>query len=182
MFDTRQISSVLQKRLASLRRDGVSVDEAAGWLVESGVLSASAHPTKLLRALLRDGKIRGAYQFPNKRWVVINRMRLPDGIHRVVPVKEAAEWLEVSERSLRRFLEEDKLKSLKFGASVCLFLEDDLKRFRKKFIDRSYELEFPQETRKKRADLDRLRRQLYYLRSDVRLIAERIEELIKLLE
>ena len=182
MFDTREINSVLQKKLSSLKRDGVSVQEAADWLVESGSLSKSTRPPKLLRVLLREGKINGAYQFPNKRWVVINRTRLPDGIQRVIPMKEAAEWLNLSEGSLRRFLKEEKLEPLKFGPTVHLFLEDELTRFRAKFLDRSYEIEFPHETKRKRTDPDKLKRQLYYLRSDIRLIVERIDELIKLIE
>ena len=182
MLDAKAISSFLEKKLSSLKRDGVSAVEAAGWLTEEKLLASNKQPHKKLRTFLRAGKIKVAYQFPNKRWVVINRSRLPDGIQRVVPIKEASINLRVAETSLRSAMESGVLKSLKFGPSMIFFLEDDLKRYRQKYIERSYKLLFPKEGRREKTDVDRLKRQLYYLRSDVRLIAERIEDLIRLLK
>lgn len=182
MADAKAISSFIEKKLSSAKRDGVSAVEAAGWLTEQKLLLENKQPHKKLRALLRAGKIKDAYQFPNQRWVIINRSRLPDGIQRVVPIKEAAINLRVAETSLRSAVESGVLKSLSFGPSMMFFLEDDLKRYRQKYIERSYELLFPKEGRREKTDLDRLKRQLYYLRSDVRLIAERIEDLIRLLK
>ena len=182
MPDAKAISTFLEKKLSSMKRDGVSAVEAAGWLTEENLLASNKQPHKNLRTFLRAGKIKGAYQFPNKRWVIINRSRLPDGIQRVVPIKEAAINLRVAEPSLRSAVESGVLKSLKFGPSMLFFLEDDLKRYRQKYIERSYKLLFPKEGRREKTDVDRLKRQLYYLRSDVRLIAERIEDLIRLLK
>jgi hypothetical protein len=182
MPDAKSISAFLEKKLTSMKRDGVSAVEAAGWLTEEKLLLSNKQPHKKLRTFLRAGKIKGAYQFPNKRWVIINRSRLPDGIQRVVPIKEAAINLRVAESSLRSAVDSGVLKALRFGPSMLFFLEDDLKRYRQKYIERSYKLLFPRNDRREKANVDRLKRQLYYLRSDVRLIAERIEELIRLLK
>lgn len=182
MATTKTISSYLQKQLSSAGRDGVSVGEAAVWLSDAGLLSPETHPEERLRDLLREGKIKGAYQFPNKRWVIVNNAKLPDGVQRVVPVKEAARTLGLGEKTLRRFVAEGKLAALDFGPSPLAFLEEELKRFHREHVDRTYELGLPMRAGRKAADLDKLKRQLYYLRSDVRLIVERIEELIKLLD
>lgn len=182
MPDAKAISAFLEKKLSSSKRDGVSAVEGAEWLMAENLLSSKKQPHKRLRALLRAGKIKGAYQFPNKRWVIINRSRLPDGIQRVVPIKEAAINLKVAEASLRNAVDSGVLESLRFGPSMLFFLEEELNRYRQKYIERSYKLMFPKEDRREKTDVDRLKRQLYYLRSDVRLIAERIEELIRLLK
>jgi hypothetical protein len=182
MADRRAITSFLDKKLVSLGRDGASAVEAAAWLAAAGLIDKGASPEKHLRELLRTGKISGAYQFPNKRWVIVNRSRLPDGIKRVIPIREAAETLHISEATLRHHVRAGKLAPLDFGSSMLLFLEEEIKRFGSEAEGESYSLLFPDERTKKQSDIDKLRRQLYYLRSDVRLIAERIEELIHLLE
>jgi len=182
MPDAKSISSFLERTLSSLKRDGVSAVEAVEWLTSENLLPSKKQPRKQLRILLRAGKIKGAYQFPNKRWVIINRSRLPDGIQRVVPIKEAAINLSVSEESLRNAIDSGAIEPLKFGPGMLFFLEEELGHYRQKYIERSYKLMFPKEDRRDKTDLDRLKRQLYYLRSDVRLIAERIEELIRLLK
>ena len=61
-----------------------------------------------------------------------------------------------------------------------MFSEDEIRRFRKKH--RQDELNLPGVVRKKTPRLDRLKRELYYLKSDIRGLAERIDELIKMLE
>jgi len=178
-----KLNEFIEKKLSSLGRDGVSAVEAAMWLVEAGFLDRSKSPLKRLRGLLRAGKIRGAYQFPNRRWVIVNRSRLPDGIQRVVPLREAAHILGMSKRAVREHARAGRLRPLSFGAAGPFFLEEELRRFYQEHVDRSFHLLFPQQEEALGAvDLDRLRRQLYYLRSDIRLIAERIEELIKLLK
>jgi hypothetical protein len=182
MATPKAISSFLEKHLNSLKRDGVTAVEAADWLIENNLLTGEKQPHKHLRTLLRAGKIRGAYQFPNKRWVIINRSRLPDGIQRVVPIKEAASNLRVSEASLRLAVQQNQLTQLNFGSSMILFLEKELKQYHREYVEKSYLLELPTGDRQKQSELIKLKRQLYYLRSDVRLIAERIEELIRLLE
>jgi hypothetical protein len=182
MATPEAISAFLESQLVSLNRDGVSAVEAADWLIEKGLLAGDKQPYKHLRFLLRTGKIKGAYQFPNKRWVIINRSRLPDGIQRVVPIKEAATNLRMSEASLRDAVSLQQLQRLEFGPSMFLFLENELKRYNREYIEKSLLLELPPDDRRKETELVRLKRQLYYLRSDVRLIAERIEELIRLLE
>ncbi|MBI4720871.1 MAG: hypothetical protein HY770_06550 [Chitinivibrionia bacterium] len=182
MVDIKAINAVLDKRLVSMKRDGVSVLEAADWLAAAGLLDKGKSREKHLRELLRTGRISGAYQFPNKRWVIVNRSRLPDGIKRVVPIKEAAESLRISEASLRHHVRAGKLTPLDFGPAMLFFLEEEIKRFGSEAAGESYSLLFPDERIKKQSDIDKLRRQLYYLRSDIRLIAERIEELINLLE
>jgi hypothetical protein len=182
MVDIKAINALLDKRLASLKRDGASVAEAADWLTNAGLIDKGKSSEKHLRELLRTGRISGAYQFPNKRWVIINRSRLPDGIKRVVPIREAAETLRISEATVRHHVRAGKLAPLDFGPSMLLFLEEEIKRFGSEAAGESYSLLFPDERTKKQSDIDKLRRQLYYLRSDIRLIAERIEELIHLLE
>jgi predicted site-specific integrase-resolvase len=182
MSEAKEISEFLLTKLSTLARDGVSVIEAAEWLNKSGKLSGVNHAQKRLRDLLREGKIKGAYQFPNKRWVIVNRSRLPDGIQRVVPIKEAVKILKISEPRLRRFTQEGKLKSLEFGPAVFVFLEDEIKEFQRKYVERSYGTIIPGVPPSQNTELEKLRRQLYYLRSDFRLIVERIEEMIRLLE
>jgi len=182
MIDVKAINSFLEKKLSSLKRDGAPVPEAAAWLAKAKLLAEDKYPVKHLRELLRAGRISGAYQFPNKRWVIVNRSRLPDGIKRVVPIKEAAEMLQVSEATLRHDVRAGNLKPLNFGSSMLLFLEEEIKRFASEASGRPYRLLFPDEKRERQVDIDKLRRQLYYLRSDIRLIAERIEELIRLLD
>jgi len=182
MANAKAISSHIQKRLASEKRDGVATVEAAEWLIEADLLEKDKQPHARLLTLLRVGRIKGAYQFPNKRWVVVNSSRFPDGIQRVVPMKEAAKTLEISERSLRRFVEDGDIQHLEFGATPPLFLEDEIKRFRTEVLDPSYKMEFVKNFKKGQTDFDKLKRQLYYLRSDIRLIVERIEDLIRLLE
>ena len=182
MATPEAISAFLENRLISLNRDGVSAVEAADWLIEKNLLAGEKQPLKHLRTLLGAGKIKGAYQFPNKRWVIINRSRLPDGIQRVVPIKEAAANLRMPEASLRDAVAHHHLQRLDFGPSMFLFLENELKRYHREYIEKSLLLELPADDRQKATDLVRLKRQLYYLRSDIRLIAERIEELIRLLE
>jgi len=149
--------------------------------VQAGILAKDRSPEEYLRELFRTGKISGAYQFPNKRWVVINRSRLPDGIKRVIPLKEAAETLRISEARIRKHVKEGELKPLDFGSSLLLFHEEEIRAF-KHATDRTYRMLFPDDGKIKQIDIDKLRRQLYYLRSDIRLIAERIEELIRLLD
>lgn len=183
MADARAISAFLEKKLATLKRDGAPAVEAAQWLTKAGLLARDKMPEKRLRAFLRAGKIRGAYQFPNKRWVIINRSRLPDGIQRVVPLKEAAETLHISERAIRQHVEAGSLKPLNFGPATLLFLEEEITKFYRNILNRTFRLLFPKDEKELGlGDIDKLRRQLYYLRSDIRLIAERIEELIRLLE
>jgi len=182
MVNAKAISSHIQKRLTSLKRDGVAAGEATEWLIEEGLLKENKQPHTRLLTLLREGKIKGAYQFPNKRWVVIRSARFPNGLQRVIPIKEAAKWLKISDKSLRQFLKDDRIKALDFGDTPALFHEDELRRFRTEVLDPSYELEFVKGFKKGQTDLDKLKRQLYYLRSDIRLIVERIEELIRLIE
>lgn len=180
MTNARAINRALQKQLTSLKRDGVSVTEATIWLVDGGLLDSDHQPSARLREMLREGKIKGAYQFPNKRWVIVNNSRLPDGVQRVLPMKEASRTLKMSARVLQDFVDEGKLKTLKFGDAPSLFLEDELKRFQKRYAET--ELGLTGVVRRKSPQLDKLKRQLYYLRSDIRLLAERIEELIKMLD
>lgn len=182
MADRKAINAFLDDKLLALGRDGVSAVEAAAWLHEAGLLDKGTAPAKHLRSLLRAGRISGAYQFPNKRWIIVNRSRLPDGIKRVIPLKEAAETLRTSKSSVRQHVAAGTLVPLDFGPSQLFFLEDELKRFASEGAGKPYDLSFPDERKKKQSEIDKLRRQLYYLRSDVRLIAERIEELIRLLD
>lgn len=182
MADRKAINAFLNDKLSTLGRDGASAVEAATWLSAANLLDKGAAPDKHLRELLRLGKILGAYQFPNKRWVIVNRSRLPDGIKRVVPLKEAAKMLRMSKASVRQHVQAGTLAPLDFGSSLLYFLEEDLKRFGNEAAGDPYNLLFPDEKKKKQSEIDKLRRQLYYLRSDVRLIAERIEELIRLLD
>jgi len=180
MANARAINRHLQKQLNSLKRDGVTVVEAAQWLVAAGLLDEKHQPDARLREMLREGKIKGAYQFPNKRWVIVNNSRLPDGVQRVVPVKEATRTLKMSAATLDDFVANGTLKALKFGDAPSLFLEEELRRFQKKYAES--ELDLPGVVKKGSLPLDKLKRQLYYLRSDIRLLAERIEELIKMLD
>lgn len=182
MANAKAISGHIQKRLTSLQRDGVATVEAVEWLIEAELLSKDKQPHARLLTLLRLGRIKGAYQFPNKRWVVVNNSRFPDGIQRVVPMREAAKTLDISEKSLRRFVDEGAIHPLEFGDTPALFLEDEIRRFRTEVLDPSYEMEFLKNFTKGQTDYDKLKRQLYYLRSDIRLIVERIEDLIRLLE
>lgn len=182
MANPKVISSHLQKRLASSKRDGVAAGEATEWLVNAELLKKSKQPHARLLSLLREGKIEGAYQFPNKRWVVINSSRFPDGIQRIIPIREASRSLKISEKALRRFMQEGKIRALDFGPTPALFNEEELRRFQTEVLDPSYELGLVGNFKKKQTDIDKLKRQLYYLRSDIRLIGERIEELIRLLE
>ena len=182
MADRKAINAFLNEKLSSLGRDGASAVEAATWLSAAGLLDKGASPSKHLRELLRAGKIMAAYQFPNKRWVIINRSRLPDGIKRVIPLKEAAKTLRLSKASMKEHVAAGSLIPLDFGTSLLYFLEEELKRFGSEAAGKPYDLKFPDEKKKKQSEIDKLRRQLYYLRSDVRLIAERIEELIRLLD
>jgi hypothetical protein len=182
MTDAQAMSSLIQKRLALLKRDGVAVGEAADWLLEANLLDKDKQPHTRLLTLLREGKIKGAYQFPNKRWVVVNTSRFPDGIQRVIPLKEAAKSLKSSEKGLRGFLKSGEVRALDFGPSPPLFHEEEIRRFHREVLDPAYELDFVKNAKRGRTDFDKLKRQLYYLRSDVRLMVERIEELIRLLE
>jgi hypothetical protein len=182
MTDAKAMSGHIQKRLAALKRDGVAVGEAADWLLEADLLAKDKQPHTRLLTFLREGKIKGAYQFPNKRWVVVNTSRFPDGIQRVIPIREAAKSLKISEKSLRGFLKTGSIRSLDFGPTPPLFHEEELRRFHKEVLDPSYELEFVSGFKRGKTDYEKLKRQLYYLRSDIRLIVERIEELIRLLE
>lgn len=182
MTDAQAMSAHIQKRLAALKRDGVAAGEAADWLLEAGLLAKDKQPHARLLIFLREGKVKGAYQFPNKRWVVVNTSRFPDGIQRVVPIKEAAKSLKISEKSLRGFLKGGGVRSLDFGPTPPLFHEEELRRFHKEALDPAYELDFVKNFKRRKTDYDKLKRQLYYLRSDIRLIGERIEELIRLLE
>jgi hypothetical protein len=182
MADRKAINAFLNEKLSTLGRDGASAVEAAAWLSAAGLLDKGTSPDKHLRELLRTGKIMGAYQFPNKRWVIVNRSRLPDGIKRVVPIREAVKILRVSKATLKQHVLAGTLTPLDFGSSLLFFLEEDLKQFGDEAAGKPYDLLFPDEKKKKRSEIDKLRRQLYYLRSDVRLIAERIEELIRLLD
>jgi len=182
MTDARAMSSHIQKRLGALKRDGVAVGEATEWLLEAGLLAKDKQPHTRLLTFLREGKIKGAYQFPNKRWVVVNTSHFPDGLQRVIPIKDAAKSLKISEKSLRGFLRAGDVRSLDFGPTPALFHEEELRRFHKEVLDPTYELEFATNLKRGKTDYDKLKRQLYYLRSDIRLIVERIEELIRLLE
>ncbi len=182
MANAKAISGHIQKRLVSLQRDGVATVEAVEWLIEADLLEKNKQPHTRLLTLLRLGRIKGAYQFPNKRWVVVNISRFPDGIQRVIPVREAAKNLEISEKALRRFVADGDIRPLEFGETPPLFLEEEMRRFRTQVLDPSYEMEFLKSFTKGQTDFDKLKRQLYYLRSDIRLIVERIEDLIRLLE
>jgi hypothetical protein len=182
MTDIQAMSNHIQKRLASLKRDGVAAGEAAEWLLEANLLEKDKQPHTRLLTLLREGKIKGAYQFPNKRWVVVNTSRFPDGTQRVIPIKDAAKSCKISEKSLRGFLKSGKIHALDFGPTPALFHEEELRRFHREVLDPAYELDFVKNSKRGRTDYDKLKRQLYYLRSDIRLIVERIEELIRLLE
>ena len=182
MVNAKAISSHIQKRLTSQKRDGAAAGEVTEWLIEEGLLKENKQPHTRLLTLLRDGKIKGAYQFPNKRWVVIRSARFPDGLQRVIPIKEAAKSLKISEKALRQFLKDGRIKALDFGQTPPLFHEDELRRFRNEVLDPSYDLGLVKGLGKGQTDFDKLKRQLYYLRSDIRLIVERIEELIRLLE
>lgn len=70
-MDISKINDFLQE---NLRRKGlyeVSAVEAARWLNQAGLLRDSlSRPGLPLRKLLRDGKIVGQRQEPNKRWFI----------------------------------------------------------------------------------------------------------------
>jgi hypothetical protein len=182
MTGAQAMSGHIQKRLASAKRDGVGAGEATDWLIEAGLLEKDKQPHSRLLTYLRDGKIKGAYQFPNKRWVLVNTSRFPDGIQRVVPIHEASKSLKIGEKSMRAFLKSGQIRALDFGPTPPLFHEEELRRFHREVLDPAYELEFAKSPKRGRPDFDKLKRQLYYLRSDIRLIGERIEELIRMLE
>ena len=66
-----QISRFVQVRLRAERLQSVTAVDAARWLDEAGLLKDSPmRPGKPLRELLRQGKIQGQRQEPNKRWFI----------------------------------------------------------------------------------------------------------------
>ena len=67
--DVRRITSYLQDRLKSEHQSEVSAVQAAQWLDEAGILKDSeSRRGKLLRDLLRAGRIEGSYQESGRWW------------------------------------------------------------------------------------------------------------------
>ncbi len=67
----QRISYFLQKELKRRGKSEVSAVEAAEWLDSVGIFKDCMHrPGKRLRDKLREGKIVGQRQEPNKRWYI----------------------------------------------------------------------------------------------------------------
>lgn len=66
-----RINEHLQQTMKRKNLKEVTAVEAAEWLDEAGLLKDSvSRPGKPFRDILRDGKIQGQRQMPNRRWFI----------------------------------------------------------------------------------------------------------------
>jgi hypothetical protein len=101
-----EINRFLQEKLRELGKAEIEAVPAAALLDQQGLLSDSQHRRGLpLRKLLRAGKIKGAYQYPNARWVI--RKTTGEDMY---SVKEAARELGLSENAIYKRLEKGLIK------------------------------------------------------------------------
>lgn len=169
MATISEINNFLQSHLNQSEEKSLSATEAAHLLDEAGLLKDSAHrPGLPLRRHLRAGKIMGAKQEPNKRWI-IQATNDP----KMYSVKEAAEELEISQQAVRQRIDSGKIEPFELG-NKKLISEMEL---RKERIQRGLE-EKPFSVEAK----DSIKREIMAIRFEAENILNRIDSLEKLLK
>jgi hypothetical protein len=96
MATIAEINRFLAQKIVDENITEIDAVSAARWLDKAGLLKDSAHRLGLpLRKHLRAGKINGAYQYPNHRWVIRRSSK-----ESIFSVKEAANDLGLSEHAI----------------------------------------------------------------------------------
>lgn len=124
MASHTEINRYLAQRLMDENSDEIDLITAAKWLNDQGVLKDSLQrPGLPLRKLLRAGKINGAFQYPNRRWVIRHSKK-----ETAYSVKEAAEELGLSEHAIYKRIERGLLKPEKLGPKTIVISKSELLR------------------------------------------------------
>jgi len=106
-----EINRYLSQKFEDEGNTEIDAITAGRWLNERGLLKDSGQrPGLPLRKLLRAGKINGAYQYPNRRWVIRQSNK-----EIAYSVKEAATELGLTEHAIYQRIERGLLKPEKLG-------------------------------------------------------------------
>lgn len=106
MANIIEMNNFIQQKLKELNKSEIGAVELARLLDEAGVLNDNKdRPGLPLRQYLRATKIKGGFQYPNKRWVVKR-----EEAEQLFSIKEAADKLDLSEQALYKKIERKKVK------------------------------------------------------------------------
>jgi hypothetical protein len=124
-----EINRYFYQKLRDENIDEIDLITAARWLDEQGLLKdALQRPGLPLRKMLRSGKINGAFQYPNRRWVIRKSAKEPG-----YSVKEAAAELGLSEHAIYKRIERGLLIPEKFGPKSFVISREELLRQQKEY-------------------------------------------------
>lgn len=111
-----EINNFIQSKLKELNKEQISAVKMAGYLDEAELLSdSSSRPGLPLRRLLRAGKIIGAEQLPNKRWLIKHCSG-----EELYSVSEAAAELRVTPQAVHAMVQENRIKHERLGKSIVI--------------------------------------------------------------
>ena len=117
-----EINRFLQEKIRELGVAEIEAVPAAALLEQKGLLNDSQHRKGLpLRKLLRAGRIKGAYQYPNARWVI--RKTSSEDMY---SVKEAAKMLGLSEKAIYKRLEKGLTQHEILGEKSLVIPESEI--------------------------------------------------------
>ena len=111
-----EVNNFIQDKLKELGGEEITTVVMAELLEKAGILKDSKHrPGLPLRNYLRAGRIEGAYQYPNKRWVI-----RPIDRETKLTVKQAADELEITEHALYKRIERGSIVPEKIGERISI--------------------------------------------------------------
>jgi predicted DNA-binding transcriptional regulator AlpA len=119
-----EINRFLAQKIDDENINEIDAVSAARWLDEAGLLKDSTHhPGLPLRKHLRAGKINGAYQYPNRRWVIRRSNK-----ESIFSVKEAANELGLTEHAIYKRIERGLIKPEILGEKSIVIPKSEIIR------------------------------------------------------
>jgi hypothetical protein len=142
---------------------------ASRWLHKEGFLKdAKERPGLPLRKLLRSGKIDGAHQYPNRRWVIRQTDKEP-----AYSVKEAAAELGLSEHAIYKRIARGLLKPQNLGPKSFVIPKSEILRQQNEHMPLdSGPQDVPCDER-----LNRIKQQLQKLQTDLARVVADVDQL-----
>lgn len=123
-----ELNNFIQAKLKELNRSEINAVELAEILDVAGLLKDNvSRPGLSLRQYLRSNKIKGGFQYPNKRWVVKKVDYEP-----LFSIKDAADKIDMTEQAIYKKIERKQITVEQIEGRVAipaseLGLTDDLK-------------------------------------------------------
>jgi predicted DNA-binding transcriptional regulator AlpA len=119
-----EINRYLSQKLENGNIEEIDAVSAAQLLHDEGLLKDSVHRRGLpLRKLLRAGKIHGAHQYPNRRWVIRRSSK-----ESIFSVKEAASELGLTQHAIYKRIERGLIKPEILGEKTIVIPRSEIIR------------------------------------------------------